>query len=214
MDYLEHYRKMYNLDYSKAEKRALVKNENGTRTALKEMIGEAIIKESRLFDLFFPDNIGFKKISSKKLQKAGADYEVYLSDNQTVYVDLKSLVGPDYTMYPDDYVSPKRIIKDQKAIVVEIYQNDLFTNYSSKMTDFVLYTIADSTGVYAYLVPYKAVVDLSKEHKAKYIVEGDIAKRVQSGYLKWYTSNNGSGIYIKVNAESIACKTYTKYIGD
>lgn len=185
--------------------RALYKNENGYRTAAKEMIGEKIIQKFHLFDILFPENIGFKKITDKKRQKAGADYIIYYPNNE-YYIDLKVCFGPSYTMKMEDYLKPTRIIGYQPAIPVEIYQNDIFTNNSCKITDYMLYLIIDENGLRAYLIDYNVIRKISKEHKGEIKVENNVAKKVQTGTFKWYTSNNGSGIYIKIPAEKYFIK--------
>ena len=84
----EMYLKKFDIDRTKAEKRALVKNDNGITTAMTEMLGEKIIKQFHIFDELFPENTGYKKVVSKKFQKAGVDYEVY-NENETLYIDIK-----------------------------------------------------------------------------------------------------------------------------
>ena len=46
----EMYFKKFDIDRTKAEKRALVKNDNGITTAMTEMLGEKIIKQFHIFD--------------------------------------------------------------------------------------------------------------------------------------------------------------------
>ena len=79
-------------------------------TTDKEKVAEKAIKETRIFDIFFPDNIGYKKISQKKMQLAGVDYEIYLPNGETVYIDLKTGIGSDYSMKSEDFVQERRII--------------------------------------------------------------------------------------------------------
>lgn len=206
MDYLDLYAQTFGITTEKAEKHRLVENENGTRTAKKELIGEAIIKKYHIFDKLFPNNNGFKKISDKKHQKAGVDYEVYLGDD-TIYIDLKSLVGPAYTMAPEDYADNDIDEPVKKAVALEVYQNHIFTNSKGKLTDYFLFTIADKDGIFYYLMSYDTARSICMEHIHKYRnveIDGTVyAKAVTDGRYKLYTSNNGSGEYIKVPVDAV-----------
>ena len=200
MNTKEIYFKRFNIDRTKAEKRALVKNSNGITTAMTEMLGEKIIKQFKIFDEVFPENTGYKRVVSKKFQKAGVDYEVY-NENEIIYIDIKVCVGPDYSMMPEDYNDPSNAI-ESKAIPIEIYQNGIFTNTKGKLTDFMLYIIADNSGISYSLLPYEEIMKISMDHKrqVEYYMEEDyrrFARFINKGAYKWYTSNNGSGIYIK-----------------
>lgn len=197
----EYYFNKWNIDRTKAEKRALVKNENGVKTAMTEMLGEAIIKHFNLWEVLFPDNNGWKKITAKKMQKAGVDYEVYSSTNETIYIDIKVCVGPDYSMKDEDFNgTPTRLIRSA-AVPIEIYQNEVFTNTKGKLTDYLLYIIAEDRGISYCLMPYEDVVNISLQHKKQYelqdSVNGRVAVLTNKGAFKWHKSNNGSGTYIK-----------------
>ena len=193
------YFKKFDIDKTKAEKRALVKNDNGITTAMTEMLGEKIIKQFHIFDELFPENIGYKKVVSKKFQKAGVDYEVY-NENETLYIDIKVCVGPDYSMNADDFNNTSDVL-ESKAVPIEIYQNNVFTNTKGKLTDYMLYIIADNSGISYLLLSYEDVMKISMDHKRQieyfYTEKGKIAKYINKGAYKWHTSNNGSGIYIK-----------------
>ena len=195
----EMYFKKFDIDRTKAEKRALVKNDNGITTAMTEMLGEKIIKQFHIFDELFPENTGYKKVVSKKFQKAGVDYEVY-NENETLYIDIKVCVGPDYSMNADDFNNTSDVL-ESKAVPIEIYQNNVFTNTKGKLTDYMLYIIADNSGISYLLLSYEDVMKISMEHKRQieyfYTEKGRIAKYINKGAYKWHTSNNGSGIYIK-----------------
>ena len=195
----EIYFKKFDIDRTKAEKRALVKNDNGITTAMTEMLGEKIIKQFHIFDELFPENIGYKKVVSKKFQKAGVDYEVY-NGNETLYIDIKVCVGPDYSMNADDFNNTSDVL-ESKAVPIEIYQNNVFTNTKGKLTDYMLYIIADNSGISYILLSYEDVMKISMEHKRQieyfYTEKRKIAKYINKGAYKWHTSNNGSGIYIK-----------------
>ena len=195
----EMYFKKFDIDRTKAEKRALVKNDNGITTAMTEMLGEKIIKQFHIFDELFPENTGYKKVVSKKFQKAGVDYEVY-NENETLYIDIKVCVGPDYSMNTEDFNNPYDAI-ESKAIPIEIYQNNVFTNTKGKLTDYMLYIIADNSGISYIMLSYEYVMKISMDHKRKLecfdTEKGKIAKYINKGAYKWHTSNNGSGIYIK-----------------
>lgn len=201
MDYLEVYRNRFNIKWEAAQEAALLKTENGARTACKEMIGDAVIKQYHLFDKLFPDNIGYKKVTNKDLQLAGADYEVYVNENTTTYIDLKSCVGPDYSMKPEDFdmVEATDELLARDGIPIEIYQNGEFTNSKCKITSFMLYVICDVKGVRYCLVPYNEIRNFSLRHKDAYIIdkENNIAHLEKHYPFTRYTSNNGSGIYAK-----------------
>lgn len=202
----EYYFDKWNIDRTKAAKRALVKNENGIKTAMTEMLGEAIIKHFHLWDVLFPENTGYKKVTAKKLQKAGVDYEVYDADGEPIYIDIKVCVGPDYSMKEEDFNgTPARMILSS-AVPIEIYQNNVFTNTKGKLTDYLLYIIAEDKGISYCLLNYEDVQKISVEHKKTYeikdSVNGKVAVQINKGAFKWHISNNGSGTYIKfpVNA--------------
>jgi hypothetical protein len=189
----------FGIDMEKASKKALVKNENGTITAATEMCGDIYIKKEHLFDVIFPDNIGYKKETRKKFQKAGVDYIVYLPDNEEVYVDIKVCVGPDYSMQPDDY---NKLYRDSykentKGIPLEIYQNDIFTYSKGKLTDYVLFIIMDKDGIVYNNIQYETIRNIALAHKKNLDTRGGDATWINKGKMTWHTSNNGSGIYIK-----------------
>lgn len=200
MNTLDYYTSKYNIDIAKAEKRRLVQTENGTRTQLKEMLGEEIIKRYHLFDTLFPNNIGYKKVTNRKLQLAGADYEVYIEgQNDPVYIDLKSTVGPNYSMNEEDFdeVEPTEDLKIRKAAALEVYQNKIFTNNAGKITDYFLYIICDDSGVYFSLLSFNSVRNTCLKHKDDYIIKDGVGHLKQHYPFKRYISNNGTGVYIK-----------------
>lgn len=177
-------------------------------TTDKEKVAEKAIKETKIFDIFFPDNIGYKKITTKKMQLAGVDYEIYLPNGETVYIDLKTGIGPDYSMKPADFVEERRIIGRMPAVAVELYQYDIFTNTKGKLTDYFLYYIQDNFGAAFYLFDYDTIRNVSVEHKKKVVIENGKGKEVISGKYTPYTSFNGTGIYIKVPVEGFALKKF------
>lgn len=173
----------YGIKDKDIEKRALVDSENGRRTALKEMIGEKYIIQNNVFKDFVENELhreynGYKKVTSVKMQRAGVDYIVYAGDEE-LYVDLKSLVGPSYEKIP-----------------LELTQNNIWTNTTSKMTDYHLYVVHDDYHHTRKWVPYADIVKECKKHKPALIYSDDRT----SCRFEWgsdvYTSNNGSGRYI------------------
>ena len=66
------------------------------RTTAKEKWGEKAIKESHIWDILFPDSLGWKKITDKRHQKLGVDFKIHAEDGD-VNGDIKVLMGPDYT---------------------------------------------------------------------------------------------------------------------
>lgn len=175
-------------------------------TTEKEALAEKALKVNKIFDVFFPGNIGYKKITVKKLQLAGVDYEVYFPDDKVEYVDLKTGIGPDYSMKQEDYTSPHRIIGRQPALALEVYQYGQFTNTKSKMTDYFIYYLKDDYQEAFYLVPYIDVRNVCLKHKKTFKIENGIAKEVFNGEYTVHKSFNGTGDYIKVPASSVAVK--------
>lgn len=197
------YFEKFEIDIEKAEKKALLKNnENAIITAATEMCGDMYIKKEHLFDVIFPDNIGYKKETRKKFQKAGVDYIVYLPDNEELYVDIKVCIGQNYNMVEDDYNDKNdyiQVIKDgiPKGVPIELYQNNNFTFSKGKLTDYVLFIIMDSDGITYSLLDYDKVHKIALEHKKQWDTRGGSATLVNKGRMKWHRSGNGSGIYIK-----------------
>lgn len=197
------YFEKFEIDIEKAEKKALLKNnENAIITAATEMCGDMYIKKEHLFDVIFPDNIGYKKETRKKFQKAGVDYIVYLPDNEELYVDIKVCIGQNYNMVEDDYNDKNdyiQAIKDgiPKGVPIELYQNNNFTFSKGKLTDYVLFIIMDSDGITYSLLDYDKVHKIALEHKKQWDTRGGSATLVNKGRMKWHRSGNGSGIYIK-----------------
>lgn len=208
MDYFEHYCEIFGIDKKKAVAKAVYLSDNGIRTAMKEMIGEGIIKKYNLFNVIFPDNIGYKKVTSKKLQKCGCDYQIFFQDKKSVFIDLKSLVGNDYDMVDKDYRDGGHHEHDEntKGIALEIYQNGIFTNVN-KLTDYFLYTICDKDGISYCLISYKKVFDVCK----KYIIHMGV---VPINEFTMYKSNNNTGLYIKypVHVKRIESDATTKKV--
>ena len=175
-------------------------------TTEKEKIAEKALKANKIFDIFFPGNIGYKKIITKKMQLAGVDYEVYMPNGETIYVDLKTGIGPDYSMKQEDYKTPHRIIGRQPALALEVYQYGLFTNTKGKLTDYFIYYIKDDYQEAFYLVPYVDVRNVCLKHKKTLSIVNGVAKETFNGEYTVYKSFNGTGDYIKVPANNIAVK--------
>lgn len=164
---------------------AIIKNQNGLRTSLKEIIGDRTF--ANVYRRLFPNAVSFTKIKDLRLQKSGIDYIVTLLDGKTYNIDIKSCVGSAYVMKPEDYISPTRI-SSKWAVPIELTQNGKKTNTEDKLTDYMVYIIHDELGTRVFLFDYSTIMDLSTKE--------DI-------YTK-YTSNNGSGEYIKVPAKKYA----------
>lgn len=189
MDILEYYKDLLEIDMEQVLQRRATYNEASIKTATKEAIGEKIIKKYNLFDIIFPNNTGFRRITSEKLQKCGCDYEVFFENNTSVYIDLKSLVGEKYEMKAKDYRDNILHDEGKKGVAIEVYQYGIFTNVG-KMTDYFLYTICDSDGISYCLIPYDEILRLTK----KYVIHMGIFPTEK--YMMQY-SFNGTGIYIK-----------------
>ena len=117
-------------------------------TQVKEAIAEKVIRQHRIFErvctLFGFEYQGYKKITTKLLQKAGVDYTVWYNDDKEMYIDLKTGIGHDYT----------------NGIPLELTQNGFFTNRKDKKTTYDLYFLYDDYGIRMYLIPYKKIHDM------------------------------------------------------
>ena len=162
---------------------------DNNRSWKKEEVGDSIIKEENLFVRFFPDMIGYKKITTKKLQKAGADYIIYFEDRDPIYIDIKVNIGSDYSMKPEDYIRKSHYVENEVALPIEIYQNKIFTNEKSKITDYMLYFILEEKRQICYLIDYIEIFKVSAYHC-------NFGKQDMKRFTL-YRSNNKSGIYIK-----------------
>lgn len=191
------------IDMEKAEKKALLKNnENAIITAATEMCGDKYIKQEHLFDKLFPENIGYKKETRIKQQKAGCDYIIYMPNNEELYVDLKVCIGPNYNMIEDDYNDKNDYIEAikngiPKGVPIEVYQNNNFTFSKGKLTDYVLFIIMDKDGIVYNNIQYETIRNIALAHKKNLDTRGGDATWTNKGKMAWHTSNNGSGIYIK-----------------
>lgn len=150
-------------------------------TNIKEAIAEKVIKDVKLFDficrLLGKEYNGYKKITSKLLQKAGVDYTLWVNEDEEINIDLKTGIGLDYT----------------KGIPIEINQNGFFTNRKDKKTDYDLYFLYDAYGIRIYFIPYKKIHDIS----------WDVRTKKETSY-PLHKSFNGSGEYILYPPENIA----------
>lgn len=168
----------YDITEEDVEPHVLVNTENGWRTAVKECAAIKRMKESRVLSYFF-ENCRWKWITDKETQLTGVDLVV----DGSINVDLKSLIGSAYTITDED--NPLWDGKYNPCIVVELYQNNVFTNSNDKKTDYVLYYIGDDIEEKFVLVDYAEIKKIST-------VDLYNKKHV------WHVSNNSTGIYIKV----------------
>ena len=159
-----------------------------SKTCIKETRGDDAIKQYNIWDRFFPGNTGWKKVTDKKMQKAGVDYIIYGAHGEEMYVDLKTGIGDDYT--DGGYA----------VVAIEIYQNDWFTNTDHKMTDFMLYYTNDKYGERFFLYDYDDIKKVSEEHRKKLIYKEDVDMYTykNEGSFQWHKSFNGTGIYIRM----------------
>lgn len=206
-DLLKYYMEKFNITDKDVDKKSHG-NPKMYRPMAKELIGNQIIKKYDLFDILFPENIGVVREVGVKAQKAGVDYIIYFptldeNNKKKIYVDLKSLVGEDYHMTESDYLTDYMGTRkyDMIGAPVELYQNGIYTNSSSKYTDFVLYTFATKSGIYYSLVSYRKIQEISLANIREVVKDsnGETARWTWKGNIyKVHTSNNGSGRYIKV----------------
>lgn len=167
------------------------------RTTAKERFGERAIKENHLWDILFPGNLGYKKITNKREQKLGVDFKIH-TDSGDVNVDIKVCVGFNYT----------------EGLPLEIYQRSIreadipssysFTNRSSKLTDFIVYIVLDNVGFRVYKIPYSVIHAESVKYKWKTVEvmsdKGLCYKLEKSPELQ--KSWNKTGWFVKINFDA------------
>ena len=169
----------------------------GDRTTSKEKWGEKAIKENRIWDILFPNNLAWKNITNKREQKLGIDYKIHTEDGD-INVDIKVLIGPDYT----------------EGLPVEIYQRPvreadvpssyIFTNRSSKLTDWMVYIVLDKSGFRVYKIPYSVIYSESVKYKWKTVEimsnKGLCYKLEKHPALQ--KSFNDTGFFVKINFDA------------
>lgn len=172
------------------------KKPTSERTTAKEKWGEDAIKENHLWDILFPENLGYKKITDKRQQKLGVDFKIH-TETMDVNVDIKVCVGFNYT----------------EGLPLEIYQRPVremdvpssytFTNRSSKLTDFIVYIVLDNVGFRVYKIPYSVIHDESIKYKWKTMEtmtnRGLCYKLEKHPALQ--KSWNNTGYFVKINFE-------------
>lgn len=151
-------------------------------TEEKEKSGLSLVTSN--LDKIFPGNTGYRLISDKKMQLAGVDFEVYFGDT-TWYIDLKSCIGPDYSMTSSDYIDKPARLVHSKAIPLEVSQYGEITCTKGKLTDFFLYVVQDRDGAGYKLLAYADAIRIVRKHLA-------------SPVYTEHTSFNGTGVYIKI----------------
>lgn len=186
----------FQIDMEQAKHRALVPGENAVITAATEMVGEKIIKQHTLWNVLFPNYKSVKKVVNKKNQRQGIDYQIITDDDEIINIDIKVQIGKDYSPLPSDFKEPHRILSNTKVAALELYQNNI-PSLLGKKTDYFLFITVDESCIYYGLLSYEQAVNIIKEHLMTHKVENGVAKVEWPGYLNHYTSNNGSGIYIK-----------------
>lgn len=211
-DMKEYYFKEYSIDEAKARKRALVNSPNGIRTAMTEMLGEAIIKKYHIWNALFPNYQSVKKATSKKNQKEGTDYFVTTEDDVLLSIDIKVCCGPSYA-FSKEYCfnEPEKVrithtkenmIKKQAPI--ELMQKGIRTFTARKKTDYLLFIFADSEGVSYCLMDYDKVLEIVDANISRLVEKDGVAfydrKR---GPYKHYISNNGTGEYISIPIDAV-----------
>lgn len=173
----------YDLTEEDVAPHVLVNTDNGWRTAVKECAAIKRMNQSKVLSHFF-GNCRYKWVTDKETQLSGVDLII----DSSINVDLKSLIGTAYTITDED--NPLWDGKYDPCIVVEISQNNVFTNTNDKKTDYVLYYIGDDIEEKFILVDYAEIKRISN-------TELFTKKHV------WHESNNGTGIYIKVSLSEL-----------
>ena len=163
------------------------------RTTAKEKWGEKAIKENHLWDILFPNNLGWKKITDKRQQKLGVDFKIH-TENGDVNVDIKVLIGPDYPLLPLEIA--QRPLREPDTL-----SSYTFTNRSSKLTDWMVYLVLDKSGFRVYKIPYSVIHAESIKYKFKTVEvmcdKGLCYKWVKHESLQ--KSFNGTGYFVKIN---------------
>ena len=168
----------YGLTEEDVAPHVLINTENGWRTAVKECASVKRMKESKVLSYFF-GSCRWKWVTDRETQLSGIDIIV----DSSINVDLKSLIGNAYTITDED--TPLWDGKYEPCIVVELFQNGVFTNSNEKKTDYVLYYVGDDIEEKFVLVDYAEIKKIS-------VTDLYSKKHV------WHTSNNSTGVYIKV----------------
>lgn len=166
------------------------------RTTAKEKWGEKVIKENHLWDILFPNNLGWKKITDKRQQKLGIDFKIH-TESEDINVDIKVCVGFNYT----------------EGLPLEIYQRPVseadipssysFTNRSSKLTDFIVYLVLDNAGFRVYKIPYSVIHAESVKYKwrtVEVMSNRGLCYRLEKP-SELQKSWNGTGYFVKINFE-------------
>lgn len=203
----------FNINVNEAKKSALTHSQNAVKTAATELLGEAIIKKYRLWNVLFPNYKSVKKATSKKNQKEGIDFFVTTEDDTVYTVDIKVCCGPDYTAGQRCYKEPHRLLSVPDGYIlnaapIELTQNGTRTFTSSKKTDFLLFIFADNNGISYTLIDYATILNVVTDHIDKLVTEKNGLKQYtfvekDRGPLVHYTSNNGSGVYVLLPVKSI-----------
>lgn len=171
MTNLEYYKNRYKITDTMVNSRALMDNDNSRRTATKELIGEYFVKEFNIWERLFPNYNSVKKVTSEKLQRSGVDYII----NDDTFVDIKCDIGPDYA----------------NCIPIELSQFNNPSNTLDKKTDYVVHIIIDDFKERVVMANYAWVCELCEK----------VRKDAKEGRPTFpiFTSNNGTGEYIKVD---------------
>lgn len=127
------------------------------RTTAKEKWGEKAIKENHLWDILFPGNLGYKKITNKREQQLGVDFKIH-TETGDVNVDIKVCVGSSYPLLPIEIY--QRSIREK-----DVPSSYFFTNRESKLTDFFVYIMLDQKGFRVYKIPYDIVRTVSLKYR-------------------------------------------------
>lgn len=168
----------YDLTEEDVAPHVLINTENGWRTAVKECAAVKRMKESKVLSYFF-GSCRWKWVTDKETQLSGVDLIV----DSSINVDLKSLIGRAYTITDED--NPLWDGKYDPCIVIEMFQGGVFTHSIEKKTDYVLYYVGDDIEEKFVLVDYAEIKKIS-------VTDLYSKKHV------WHTSNNSTGVYIKV----------------
>lgn len=157
-------------------------NENDPyeRTKIKEKIGEKFIKKHNIWEALFPDYLAVKKVTTKKLQLDGVDFIITDATGNAVFVDIKVVIGPDYSTVP-----------------IEIRQNDCITFTSRKKTDYLLYIVIDDSHNSAILFDYDSISKLALRVAKAQAEEHKHIGQLETVPFEVFKSFNGTGEYIK-----------------
>ena len=177
------------MDLIRLSKEFKVIYDSNNITKTKEAIGEAFLKKYNVFESFFPSYLAFRKITNKKLQKEGVDFIVTNKDEEEIFIDLKTDIGPDYS----------------NIVPIEIRQYGAVTMTKDKKTDYILHVVIDDHQRKAVLFMYKhfcSIANAIAQQQTEDNKTGPFKFSHDSKAYEVFTSRNSTGEYIKFDYDT------------